>query len=125
MAQQSFPYSFPFNAGKVVDRDVTVTVEPTPSERHAIAKAYEIEALEGLRAAFVLRPYRKAGVRVVGTLRLTMTQICVVSLEPFESTVELDVDRTFEPHSSRARKIRDLNEDGEIEIDLESLDPRM
>ncbi|EEE44559.2 YceD family protein [Roseibium alexandrii] len=46
-----------------------------------------------------------------------------MSLEPFVQELKLDIDRTFEPHSSRPRKVRDLNEDGEIEIDLESLDP--
>jgi uncharacterized metal-binding protein YceD (DUF177 family) len=62
-------------------------------------------------------------VRVVGPIAATVSQTCVVTLEPFDSQLKLDVDRTFEPQSSRPRKIRDLNEDGEIEIDLETLDP--
>lgn len=123
MATETFPYAFKVNAGKVVDKDEQVTVTPEPAELKAIARAYDLEALRALTAAFTLKPYRKAGVRVVGPVRASVTQICVVTLEPFDSELTLEVDRTFEPQSSRPRKIRDLNDDGEIEIDLETLDP--
>eukprot|EP00903_Cladosiphon_okamuranus_P001377 g1375.t1 len=111
------------NASKVVDKDEKITVQPDAASRQAIAAAYDLNAIPDLTAHFTLKPYRKAGVRVVGPVKMTINQTCVVSLEPFDSSLELEVDRTFEPHSSRPRKIRDLNEEGEIEIDLESLDP--
>mgnify|MGYP000371513314 CR=1 FL=1 len=123
MATEMFPYSFKVNAARVVDKDQKIAVEPDAAELKAIARAYDLEAIEELKADFTLKPYRKAGVRVVGPVIARITQTCVVSLEPFDSTVKIDVDRTFEPHSSRPGKIKDLNEDGEIEIDLETLDP--
>ncbi len=123
MAKESFPFSFKVNASKVVDKDQTLTVEPDAAGLKAIAAAYDLDAINKLKADFTLKPYRKAGLRVVGPISASITQTCVVSLEPFESSLSVDVDRTFEPYSSRSRKIRDLNEDGEIEIDLESLDP--
>jgi uncharacterized metal-binding protein YceD (DUF177 family) len=123
MAKESFPYSFKVNASKVVDKDLAMIVDPAATELKAIAEFYDINSVESLKADFILKPYRKAGLRVVGPLRVAMTRTCVVSLEPFESVLKLDVDRTFEPRSSRPRKIKDLNEDGEIEIDLETLDP--
>lgn len=123
MTEDTFPYSYKVNANKVVDKDEQLKVAPDDVARKAIASAYDLNALHDLEANFTLKPYRKAGVRVVGPIKATISQICVVSLEPFDSKVELEVDRTFEPHSSRPRKIRDLNDDGEIEIDLESLDP--
>jgi len=123
MATETFPYSFKVNAARVVDKDEAISVRPGPADLKAIAKAYDLDAINDLTAKFILKPYRRAGLRVVGPLTATITQTCVVSLEPFDSAVEIDVDRTFEPQSSRPRKVRDLNEDGEIEIDLESLDP--
>jgi len=123
MATDGFPYSYTVNASRVVDKDQKLVVEPDPAGLEAIARAYNLNAIEGLKADFTLKPYRKAGLRVVGTLDATVDQTCVVSLEPFKSRLALDVDRTFEPYSSRTRKIRDLNDEGEIEIDLESLDP--
>ncbi|TYC63492.1 DUF177 domain-containing protein [Rhodobacterales bacterium] len=123
MATADFPYSYKINASRVVDKDQKLVVEPDAAGLKAIADSYDLRSVESLNADFVLKPYRKAGLRVVGTITAQLTQVCVVTLEPFESTVTIDVDRTFEPHSERSRKIRDLNDEGEIEIDLESLDP--
>ncbi|MET1414983.1 DUF177 domain-containing protein [Roseibium sp. HPY-6] len=123
MATGAFPYSHTVKTSRIVDKDEAITVAPGDQELQAIAKAYDLVAMNSLDARFTLKPYRKEGVRVVGTIRTAIVQTCVVSLEPFESSLELEVDRTFEPTSSRPARIRDLNEDGEIEIDLESLDP--
>ncbi len=123
MANETFPYSHKVNAARVVDKDEKITVTANEGERAAIAKAYDLDGVKSLVADLVLKPYRKAGLRVAGHITAELEQTCVVSLEPFVQELELDIDRTFEPHSSRPRKIRDLNEDGEIEIDLESLDP--
>jgi len=123
MTTETFPYSHKVNASRVVDKDEYVTVSPDAKALAAIAETYDLEAIRNLTAEFTLKPYRKAGVRVVGPVRAIVIQMCVVSLEPFDSKMEIDVDRTFEPVSSRPCKVRDLNEDGEIEIDLESLDP--
>ncbi|MCX2723292.1 YceD family protein [Roseibium salinum] len=123
MATDTFPYSFKVNAASVVDKDHKMVVEPDAAGLKAIAGTYDLDAISDLKADFRLKPYRKAGLRVVGTITADITQTCVVSLEPFDSRLRLDVDRTFEPHSSRPAKTRDLNADGEIEIDLETLDP--
>lgn len=123
MASETFPYAFKVNTAQVVDKDQKLQVTPNAGELAAIAKAYEVDAIESLTADFLLKPYRKAGLRVVGAIKAAVAQTCVVSLEPFVQEISLEVDRTFEPHSSRPRKIKDLNDDGEIEIDLESLDP--
>lgn len=123
MTAETFPFSHKVNASRVVDKDEHVTVSPDAKALRAIAETYDLEAVRDLTAEFTLKPYRKAGIRVVGPVQATLSQMCVVSLEPFDSKLKIDVDRTFEPVSSRPRKIRDLNEDGEIEIDLESLDP--
>ncbi|WP_299471739.1 DUF177 domain-containing protein [uncultured Roseibium sp.] len=123
MATGAFPYSHSVKANRVVDKDETIVVEPGGKQQQEIAEAYDLLEIKGFKARFTLKPYRKEGVRVVGTISAAIVQTCVVSLEPFESSLLLEVDRTFEPVSSRPARIRDLNEDGEIEIDLESLDP--
>ena len=123
MTDRTFPYSFTVNTNRVVDEDETITIVPDAADLEAIAGEYDLVGMRDLGARFTLKPYRKAGVRVVGPVRASITQTCVVTLEPFDSDLALDVDRTFESASGRPRKIRDLNEEGEIEIDLESLDP--
>ncbi|WP_428645501.1 YceD family protein [Roseibium sp.] len=123
MAKDTFPYSYPVNASRVVDKDERLEISPDAASLKMIAEAYGLDAIGNLTADLRLKPYRKAGLRVTGTVTADITQTCVVSLEPFESVLRIDMDRTFEPHSSKPRKIRDLNDDGEIEIDLEQLDP--
>lgn len=123
MTKTSFPFSHKINAAQVVDKDQRRTVTANAKELEKIAAEYEVKAVNGLEADFVLKPYRKAGLRVTGKIIANLTQTCSVSLDDFDSVLEIEVDRTFEPHSSRPRKIRDLNDDGEIEIDLETLDP--
>ena len=123
MATETFPFSHTVNANRVVDKDETITIEPDAGSLNAIAGAYDLLGINDLKAEFTLKPYRKEGIRVVGTIDADISQTCGVSLEAFDSKLTLDVDRTFEPVSSKPRRARDLNEDGEIEIDLESLDP--
>lgn len=123
MAPDTFPFAYPVKPSRVVDKDETVVVRPETDDLKSIAAAYDLVGIGALEARFTLRPFRKKGIRVVGPINATVTQTCVVSLEPFESDLTLHVDRTFEPHSGRSRRITDLNEEGEIEIDLESLDP--
>ncbi len=123
MMTESFPFAFTVNANRVVDKDEAILVEPDQAGLRAIARAYDLAGIKKLEAQLTLKPYRKEGLRVVGQIRADITQTCVVSLETFDSNLTVNIDRTFEPASSRPRKARDLNADGEIEIDLESLDP--
>lgn len=123
MATETFPFSYAVNANRVVDKDEALEIEPDAESLRAIASAYDILDIRGLKAEFTLKPYRKEGMRVVGSIDAELSQTCCVSLEAFDSSLSIKVDRTFEPVSSKPRRIRDLNDEGEIEIDLESLDP--
>ncbi|MBD1545039.1 YceD family protein [Roseibium aggregatum] len=123
MTGNKFPFSHKVHADRLGDREETIVIEPDKAALKRIAEANGCVDVDRLRAELTLKPWRKAGVRVVGTLEATVTQQCVVTLEPFKQELFEDIDRTFEPVSSRARRPRDLNEEGEIEIDLETLDP--
>ena len=123
MTSDSFPFSYKVNADRLGDREQTIVIEPDKAALERMADANGCLDIGRLRAELTLKPWRKAGVRVAGSLDATITQQCVVTLEPFEQEISDEIDRTFEPVSSRSRRPRDLNEEGEIEIDLETLDP--
>lgn len=123
MARDSFPFSQLYSISQLGKGEQNLVLEPNDIERQKIARAYSIEGFESLTGEFSIRPWRKAGLRVLGTVSARMERICVVTLEPFLDHVSEDFDRTFEPALSRPRRLNDLNEDGEIEIDLETLDP--
>lgn len=123
MSTETFPYSHKVAGDRVGDRDQKHHLEADEATRQRIAAAYDLDGLESLTADLVLKPRGKSGVRVVGTLKADIRQICVVSLEPFVHHMEDEIDRSYTPASSKPRRPRDLNEEGEIEIDLETLDP--
>lgn len=123
MANETFPYSHKIAGDRIGNEEQHILLEPSAAELARIAKAYEIGGVEALTADLHVKPWHKAGVWVTGRIRGQLNRTCVITLEPFVEELDDRFDRTFEPVSSRARRPKDLNDDGEIEIDLESLDP--
>jgi uncharacterized metal-binding protein YceD (DUF177 family) len=72
-------------------------IEVTPSERAAIAALLDLVALDQL--SFTYRFYRRGEGRFVlqGTLAASVTQTCVVSLEPMASALQVAVEIEFWP----------------------------
>ena len=72
-----------------------VTIEASPAEREALAALHKLPAIETLTASLNLRRSGQGGVRVTGNVHAGLTQVCVVSLEPFPATVDEEVDVRF------------------------------
>lgn len=105
--------SRPFSVRRLA-REERVDIEATPEERAAIAQELDLLTLDSLTAELYVRPWRKAGVRVVGTVRGTLSQACVVTLEPVPATVEEEIDIRLDP---------DASETSAVEVDIEAADP--
>ena len=82
----------------------TVTIEATSAEREALASFFELPAIAALTATLRLEPWGRGGARVTGAVHGELTQICVVSLEPFPATVDEAVDVRFAPHAAADSK---------------------
>jgi len=76
---------------------LTRTIEADPAERAALAELNRLPGVAKLTATFVLRRDGRGGVRVSGAVHAEFTQTCVVSLEPFEATLDEPVDVRFAP----------------------------
>ena len=76
-----------------------MTIEATPAEREELASFYKLPAIAALTATLRLEPWGRGGARVTGAVHGELTQICVVSLEPFPATVDEDVDVRFAPQT--------------------------
>jgi uncharacterized metal-binding protein YceD (DUF177 family) len=75
-----------------------VDVVATPAERAALAKAYDLPDIAALSGRFnVVR--RGRIVTVTGDVKARITQVCVVTLDPFESDVDEQVDMTYAPEA--------------------------
>jgi uncharacterized metal-binding protein YceD (DUF177 family) len=88
----------------------TVTIEASAPEREALAKLYELPAIAVLTAELRVEPAGRGGVRVAGAVHGELTQICVVSLEPFDATVDEAVDVSFAPREEEDRGRRPEHE---------------
>lgn len=78
----------------------TVAIEATPAERQALASFFELPSIVALTATLRLEPWGQGGARVTGAVHGKLTQICVVSLEPFPATIDEAVDVRFAPQAA-------------------------
>jgi hypothetical protein len=77
-----------------------VTIEATSAEREALASFYELPAIAALTATLRLEPWGHGGAHVTGAVHAELTQICVVSLEPFPTSIDEVVDLRFAPQTA-------------------------
>ena len=74
---------------------VLKTFEATAEECAALARRFGIEQMKSLLVDLNIQPWKRNGCRVRGTAATVMTRVCVVSLDEFESTLKVKLDRLF------------------------------
>ena len=74
-----------------------VTLEASAAEREALAKHLGLAAISALTCDFSVTKRGRTQVQVTGELRAAVTQICVVSLEPFDTGLREAVEGRFAP----------------------------
>jgi uncharacterized metal-binding protein YceD (DUF177 family) len=78
------------------DGKSVIEVEASAAERAALAEAYHLVGLSSLKARLNLAK-RGPVIRITGSLKAHLTQTCVVTMEPFESDVEDQIELEFAP----------------------------
>jgi Large ribosomal RNA subunit accumulation protein YceD len=63
-------------------------IEATPEERAALAERFGVESLESFGFDYALQPVGKDRAHLTGQIHSTLTQLCIVTLEPVQETVE-------------------------------------
>jgi uncharacterized metal-binding protein YceD (DUF177 family) len=71
-----------------------VVVTTSEEDRRALAAALDIPSVDALTATYLVRP-RSRGAAVTGSVKATVHQTCVVTLEPIEVQIEEPVDVRF------------------------------
>ena len=92
---------------------------PTDPEREAISELLELRSLTKMRFKGALQPLGDKGWQLTATLGATVTQSCIVTLEPVRSRIDIDVKRRFLPQKSPLADEIEL--DSNVEDDLEPL----
>jgi uncharacterized metal-binding protein YceD (DUF177 family) len=93
-------FSRPLALARIGGAGRTIVIEATAAERAALALRMQLPALPALACSFVLRPVAAGMVAADGLLRARVVQICVLSLDPFEATVEERFALRFVPQGS-------------------------
>ncbi|HTR13019.1 MAG TPA: DUF177 domain-containing protein [Roseiarcus sp.] len=96
----------------------TVAIEATGAERKALAALYKLPSIEALRASLTLKRSTRGGVRVKGAIHGELTQICVVTLDPFSAAIDEEIDVRFaltanDDRDGEAGETLSMNEDDE------------
>ncbi|MGI6244757.1 MAG: YceD family protein [Pseudochelatococcus sp.] len=91
---ESFPLQRVFSVADLKPEGVDFTVEATAEERAALAAFLELPAIHALTGVFHLSGNDRR-VTVRGDVRAVIAQVCTVSLEPFDASVDEDVEVVF------------------------------
>ncbi len=107
--------SRPLVAAEVPPGGMERGVEAAAAECAAVAERLAIPAVAALRCVFRLRPLGPV-IRAQGRLRAEVTRICVVSLDPFQESIDEDFAIRFVPAGTEA------DEDPESEDEIPMTD---
>lgn len=91
-------------------KTVTLAIAAAPAERAALARRFDLLALDRLEAGLQLELQRDGIVQVSGTLVAELEQSCVVTLEPVPSRLAEEFTLLYGPPEA----------DSEIELDGEA-----
>jgi len=98
----------------------TVAIEATSAEREALATLYKLPSIEALSASLTLRRSTRGGIRVQGAIHGELTQICVVTLDPFPTAIDEEIDVRFAPRADDGKAGEDVQA---ISLNEEEADP--
>jgi uncharacterized metal-binding protein YceD (DUF177 family) len=115
------PWSIPVTIHDIPLTGSRFELTADAATRAAIAKSAGLLGLPRLEAAFDVSRREPNGLHVLGRVSATVTQACVVTLDPIENEVEETVDLTFlpgaAPAASDARGRLALEVDGDEELE--------
>ncbi|WP_114943792.1 YceD family protein [Microvirga calopogonii] len=104
------PLSRLIDVMKIPPRGQEVHVEATAEECAALAQDFGLPGIQALSGDYQLRASAK-GIHVTGVVKASITQVCVMTLDPFDSTIEEEVEVDFaEPSGMPAEPPTDINE---------------
>ena len=87
MIQEKNEFSYPVEVARIPTTAMKIELEASEKERAALAKRFGIPSVNSLKASVVLKALGGGRVRVTGSFDADVTELCVVSLDPFDERV--------------------------------------
>jgi Large ribosomal RNA subunit accumulation protein YceD len=109
-ARTDLVFSHPLAIADLPPEGAAVTLVPDEAERAALARHVDALAVPRLVAELKATPDGKGGVAIEGDLAATVRQTCVVSLEPFDNTVNEHLDLRFLPEGTASAGAEEADE---------------
>lgn len=110
------------NADDVPSNGISGSVEADPGERADIADALDLVSLDSLAFTFTLLPAGKNKYALTGTLKASLMQRCVVTLEPVKETLSVDAALEFWPGDELSR-LEEAAGDAAENLELDGPEP--
>lgn len=101
---------------------ISASYKADKQERAALARQLDLPSISELKLEYQLRPLPRARFRLTGRVEASVTQTCVVSLDPVENTIDelIEVELWPEDQFDDAEQ----EEDGEsVSVELEGPEP--
>lgn len=100
--QPETPWRVPVAVADVAETGEHVDLVADAETRTAIARVAALRGLPRLAASFDLLPQSGGGLRVTGRVSATVSQACVVTLEPLTNEVEEEINLLYMPSAATA-----------------------
>ena len=113
-------FSYLVKAGQIKDQPLEYHLSANETQRSALAKRFGLELINQLDGHFRLQHERSGIIAASLTMSADITQICVVTLEPFAEQIEEKTVLRFVPQSMLNRRVE--AEEEEEDITPESFD---
>jgi len=92
---ESPEFSRPVTLDDLVDGSLDLELAASGEECEALSDRLGVDAVRSVDAQIAMRREGDGIITVSGSLVAAITQICVVTLDPFDLTIELPIDRRF------------------------------
>lgn len=99
-----------------------VRFEVGEGERAALAARFDLLALDMFKGSVSVKPWRRHGLVVEGTLEADVVQACIATLEPIDAHVKSSFTLNYLPHDMIERDAAKASEK-EIIVDVQNDDP--
>ena len=109
-------FARPFRADRLHNERVSLSIEANAAERAALARRFDLLALDRLEAELTLRRGAGGVVRLSGHFVCEATQACIATLEPVPAHIEADFEASYAEDAA-------ADEIGDVEIDIDAEDP--
>ena len=108
--QSAGPLSRPVSVERLSPEGLEETVVATPEECAALAKDFKLPAIHSLAGEYRIKGSAK-GIHVEGRVIAKVAQTCVVTLDPFDTEIEEEVEVDFaEPSGMPAEPPTEMHE---------------